>query len=97
MYGLKRGFVLMINLVTNPQHYRQDKRDEGENMRSFTIIAILIALLIAIYIVSRDMRSRLSEHKDRQQITAVAKAKEAGKNAELSNKAIRKKIREIGK
>ncbi|MFQ5486500.1 MAG: hypothetical protein ACE5DO_14370 [Desulfobacterales bacterium] len=63
-------------------------------MRSFTIIALLIALLIALYIIGQDMRSRLSEHRSRQKITAVERAKEAGKNAEHSNKTIRKKLLE---
>ena len=63
-------------------------------MRSFTIIALLIVLLIALYIIGQDMRSRLSEHKGRQKITAVEKAKEAGKKVDLSNKAIRKKLLE---
>ncbi len=66
-------------------------------MRSFTIIVILIALLIAVYIIGRDMRSRLSENEGRQQITAIEKAKEVEKKVELSNQEIRKKIWEIGK
>ncbi len=64
-------------------------------MRAFAIVAILIALLVTVYLVSRDVTSRMSEKEDQLKITAIEKAKEAETKIDQSNKAAQKRLKEI--
>ncbi len=64
-------------------------------MRAFAIVAMLIALLVTVYLVSRDVTSRMSEKEDQLKITAIEKAKEAKTKIGQSNKATQKRLKEI--
>ncbi|KKL60913.1 hypothetical protein LCGC14_2200550 [marine sediment metagenome] len=45
-------------------------------MRTFTIVAILIALMVTIYLINRGITSRMSKNENQSKITAIEKAKE---------------------
>ncbi len=64
-------------------------------MRAFAIVAILIALLVTVYLVTRDVTSRMSEKEDQLKITAIEKAKETERKIDQSNKAAQKRLKEI--
>ncbi len=64
-------------------------------MRAFAIVSILIVLLITVYLVNRDMTSRMSENEEQLKITAIEKANEAERKIDQSNKVIQKKLKEI--
>ncbi len=64
-------------------------------MRAFAIVAILIALLVTVYLVSRDVTSRMSEKEDQLKITAIEKAKKAKTKIGQLNKAAQKRLKEI--
>ena len=64
-------------------------------MRAFAIVAILIALLVTVYLVSRDTTSRMSENVEQSKITAIEKAKETERKVDQSNKAAQKRLKEI--
>jgi uncharacterized membrane protein len=64
-------------------------------MRAFAIVSILIVLLVTVYLVSRDMTSRMSENEEQSKITAIEKAKEAERKIDQSNKVIQKQLKEI--
>ncbi len=64
-------------------------------MRAFAIVAFLIALLVTVYLVRRDMTSRISENEEQLKITAIEKAKEAERKIDQSNKVIQKQLKEI--
>ena len=64
-------------------------------MRAFAIVSILIVLLVTVYLVSRDMTSRMSENEEQLKITAIEKANEAERKIDQSNKVIQKKLKEI--
>ncbi len=56
-------------------------------MRAFAIVAILIALLVTVYLITRNITSRMSENGDQSKITAIEKAKGAETKIDQSNKA----------
>jgi hypothetical protein len=64
-------------------------------MRAFAIVAILITLLVAVYLVTRDMTSRMSENEGQSKITAIEKAKETERKIDQLNKGLQKKLKEI--
>ncbi len=64
-------------------------------MRAFAIVAILITLLVAVYLVTRDMTSRMSENEGQSKITAIEKAKETERKINQLNKGLQKKLKEI--
>ncbi len=64
-------------------------------MRAFAIVAILIALLVTVYLVSRDITSRVSENEEQSKITAIEKAKETERKIDQSNKIVQKRLKEI--
>ncbi len=64
-------------------------------MRAFAIVAILITLLVAVYLVTRDMTSRMSENEGQSKITAIEKAKETERKINQLNKGIQNKLKEI--
>jgi uncharacterized membrane protein len=64
-------------------------------MRAFAIVAILIALLVTVYLITRDITSRMSEKEDQLKITAIEKAREAETKIDQSNKAAQKRLKEI--
>lgn len=64
-------------------------------MRAFAIVAILITLLVAVYLVTRDMTSRMSENEGRSKITAIEKAKETERKINQLNEGLQKKLKEI--
>ncbi len=64
-------------------------------MRAFAIVSILIVLLVAVYLVNRDMTSRMSENEEQLKITAIEKANEAERKIDQSNKVIQKQLKEI--
>ncbi|HEA69496.1 MAG TPA: hypothetical protein ENI07_22190 [Desulfobacterales bacterium] len=64
-------------------------------MRAFAIVAILIALLVTVYLITRDITSRMSEKEDQLKITAIEKAKEAETKIGQLNKAAQKRLKEI--
>ena len=63
-------------------------------MRAFAIVAILITLLVAVYLVTRDMTSRMSENEGQSKITAIEKAKETERKINQLNKGLQKKLKE---
>lgn len=64
-------------------------------MRAFGIVTILIALLIAVLLVSRDITSRTSDKEEQTKITAIEKAKDAEKQIGQSNETTQKRLKEI--
>ncbi len=64
-------------------------------MRAFAIVAILIALLVTVYLITRDTTSRMSENEDQLKITAIEKAKEVETKIDQLNKAAQKRLKEI--
>ena len=64
-------------------------------MRAFAIVAILIALLVTVYLVSRDTTSRMSENEEQSKITAIEKAKETERKIDQLNKVVQKRLKEI--
>ena len=64
-------------------------------MRAFAIVAILIALLVTVYLVSRDTTSRMSENEEQSQIRAIEKAKETEKKIDQLNRVVQKRLKEI--
>ncbi len=64
-------------------------------MRAFAIVAILITLLVAVYLVTRDMTSRMSENEGQSKITAIEKAKETERKINQLNEGLQKKLKEI--
>ena len=64
-------------------------------MRAFGIVAILIALLITVYLVSRDITSRTAENEEKSKITAIEKAKDAERKIDRSNEATQKRLKEL--
>ncbi len=64
-------------------------------MRAFAIVAILITLLVAVYLVTRDMTSRMSKNEGQSKITAIEKAKETERKINQLNKGLQKKLKEI--
>ena len=64
-------------------------------MRAFAIVAILIALLVTVYLVNRDVTSRMSEKEDQLKITAIERAREAETKIDQLNKAAQKRLKEI--
>jgi uncharacterized membrane protein len=66
-----------------------------EEMRVFAIVAVLIALLVTVYLITRDTASRMSEKEDQLKITAIEKAREAETKIDQTNKAAQKRLKEI--
>ena len=64
-------------------------------MRVFAIVAVLIALLVTVYLITRDTTSRMSEKEDQLKITAIEKAREAETKIDQTNKAAQKRLIEI--
>ncbi len=64
-------------------------------MRAFAIVAILIALLVTVYLITRDITSRMSEKEDQLKITAIEKARETETKIDQLNKAAQKRLKEI--
>ncbi len=64
-------------------------------MRVFAIVAVLIALLVTVYLITRDTASRMSEKEDQLKITAIEKAREAETKIDQTNKAAQKRLKEI--
>jgi uncharacterized membrane protein len=64
-------------------------------MRVFAIVAVLIALLVTVYLITRDTTSRMSEKEDQLKITAIEKAREAETKIDQTNKAAQKRLKEI--
>jgi uncharacterized membrane protein len=64
-------------------------------MRVFAIVAVLIALLVTVYLITRDIASRMSEKEDQLKITAIEKAREAETKIDQTNKAAQKRLKEI--
>ncbi len=60
-------------------------------MRIFSIIA----LLVTVYLITRDTTSRMSESEDQSKITAIEKASEAERKIDQLNKAAQKTLREV--
>ena len=64
-------------------------------MRAFAIITVLIALLVTVYLITRDTASRMSENEEQLKITAIEKATEAETKIDQLNKAAQKRLKEI--
>jgi len=83
---------VLLNSVASESHYGLKG---GGNMRAFAIVGILIVLLITVYLVTRDITSRMSDKEGQSKITGIDKAKETEMKIDQLNKVVQKRLKEI--
>ena len=64
-------------------------------MRSFLLVAVLLAMLIVSFLVVRDMTSRMTEKDGKATITAIEKADRSRKKAEEAGREMEKRLEKI--
>jgi uncharacterized protein (UPF0333 family) len=64
-------------------------------LRSFLLVAVLLAMLIGTFLVVRDMNSRTTDKDGKATITAIEKADRSRKKAEEAGREMEKRLEKI--